>query len=86
MSTATFLNGSGTGFFVTNIMLDSDGNSFSVIATSLDSDGNAFLIFNTIIINLNAGSGDSGDPVLTQAMQEEKIIMMIVRQYLKIYL
>ena len=84
MSTATVLNSSGTGFLITNIILDSDGNSFSVIATALDSDGNAFLIFNTVIQQLNIVGGDG--PVETVAMKEEKLIMMVVKHYLKNYI
>ena len=81
MSTATVLNSAGTGFLITNIVLDSDGNPFTVDNYALDSDGNSFLIFLAIIQQLNTGGGADGSDI--QKQEDEKLLMMIIKAYMK---
>jgi len=84
MSTATFLNGSGTGFLVTNAMLDSDGNSFAVDNYALDVDGNLFLIFLAAVVIPTLIQTLGGDGGLAERLkEEEKLLMMIIKAYMK---
>ena len=83
MSTATVLDSSGGGFEITNSVLNSSGTAFLVDAYALDSDGNSFLIFlSTVIPQLTpVGGGDGG--VAERLKEDEKLLMMIIKAYMK---
>ena len=78
-------NSSGTAFATTNNVLNSSGTSFAISSIVLNSSGTMFTVCTFVKTNfLNAG-GESRDeePFVTPAMKEDKLIFMIVREYLK---
>ena len=83
MSTATVLNSSGTGFSITNSVLNSSGTAFAVDNYALNSSGSSFLIFLAAVIKqLNpVGGGDGG--LAERLKEEENLLMMIIKAYMK---
>ena len=85
--TCGILDSDGNSFVTSNIVLDSDGNPFIVSGTVLDSDGNAFVVCVLVDEQRNAGGEDPEDRrkrhMLIAAQKEDKLIISIVKAYMK---
>ena len=82
MNTATVLNSSGTGFSITNSVLNSSGTAFAVDNYALNSSGSSFLIFLAAVTQLVQTLGGDGG-VAERLKEEEKLLMMIIKAYMK---
>ena len=85
--TCGVLDSDGNSFVTSNIVLDSDGNPFIVSGTVLDSDGNAFVVCVATDVDTNAGGEDPEAKrrryQLIAAQKEDKLIISIVKTYMK---
>ena len=79
------LDSTGTSHEVNNNVLQSDGTSVEISIYVLQSDGTSVQV--CVVTQLNAGGEDPNDKRkrynMIHAKQEEKLLIMVVKAYLK---
>lgn len=85
--TCYVLDSAGTSHEVSNNVLDSTGTSHEISGTVLDSAGNSVVVCIAVDVQTNAGGEDPDSRrrryQLIAAQKEDKLIISIVKSYMK---